>query len=238
MLIISKYKDYYDTATSNGIDKSIVYNRKLIEIFDIPNSLKKLNDGEFKFYSLFSRLKFKDQYGDLNNKSKYCEINPFIIGFCGKLYLGFRLLEKSKYGEKDYDVTYNYQRILSEIKDKKRSFDKYSVHQDIMNDINLVKNYQTNIDDTFRIFNSPSFLFDYDNNKYKITINPILKDYSFFKNFDSYLAFQEIFMFISGVLGVDNKKTIEISEENKITQHGFNKWSFRNPNPPKRKQKK
>jgi hypothetical protein len=45
-------------------------------------------------------------------------------------------------------------------------------------------------------------------------------------------------MFISGVLGTGSPKTLEISDSEKIKQYGYDsKWSFRNPDPPKRKQK-
>jgi len=34
------------------------------------------------------------------------------------------------------------------------------------------------------------------------------------------------------------KEIVEISDKDKLLQHGFDKWSFRNPDPPKRKKRK
>ena len=62
----------------------------------------------------------------------------------------------------------------------------------------------------------------------KFFINPLLKDYQFYKVYDAVQTFQEIQMFISGVLGNKEKEIIEVADKYKITQHGFDKkWSFR-----------
>ena len=44
------------------------------------------------------------------------------------------------------------------------------------------------------------------------------------------MAFQEIQMYVSGVLGSneDGEQT-EMTEKQKVAQHGMNKWSFRKP---------
>ena len=57
--------------------------------------------------------------------------------------------------------------------------------------------------------------------------NPILKDYEFFKVVDAFQAFQELSMFISGVLGGQSPKMVEISDNIRIEKHGFDKMSFR-----------
>ena len=53
--------------------------------------------------------------------------------------------------------------------------------------------------------------------------------------FEPFTAFQEIEMFLGGVIGSNENNIIEIEDKYRIESHGFNKWSFRNPNPPKRK---
>ena len=49
----------------------------------------------------------------------------------------------------------------------------------------------------------------------------------FYKVIDAFTAFQEISMFIGGVLGIGEKEIVEIEDKYKIGQHGFDKWSFR-----------
>jgi hypothetical protein len=60
-----------------------------------------------------------------------------------------------------------------------------------------------------------------------IETNVNLKDLQFQRMVDPYTAFQEISMFIGGVLGSPEKEVTELTEKDRIQQHGFNKWSFR-----------
>ena len=90
----------------------------------------------------------------------------------------------------------------------------------------------------FRQLNVPIFIYDSDydrkfigrytrrSNEVFIT-NPTLKDYEFYKVQDSFTAFQEIQMFLGGVLGKGEKEIVEIEDKYKISQHGFDNKSFR-----------
>jgi hypothetical protein len=60
-----------------------------------------------------------------------------------------------------------------------------------------------------------------------VTRNDILSQYQFFKVLDPYSAFQELEMFLGGIMAPENKKMIEISDRYKIEEHGFDKWSFK-----------
>ena len=109
----------------------------------------------------------------------------------------------------------------------------------------LKKITDANVIDVFRKYNTPAFVYDCDwsednyggNYRHNFTINPKLKDLQFYKVFDAFTAFQELQMFISGVLGTGEKELIEIEDKYKIGQHGFDKWSFRKE-PTKRKNKR
>lgn len=59
--------------------------------------------------------------------------------------------------------------------------------------------------------------------------HPCLKEYEFFKVLDAFGAFQELSMYISGVLGGTAPEMVEISDADRIHKHGFDKWSFRKP---------
>ena len=61
-----------------------------------------------------------------------------------------------------------------------------------------------------------------------LILNPCLKEYKFQQVKDPYSAFQDIFMYISGVLGVESKKIVEISDKDKAEAKGHGgKYSFR-----------
>ena len=90
--------------------------------------------------------------------------------------------------------------------------------------------------DIFVKYNTPIFVY-YCSNSSEIILNPKLIDIKFTDLFDAFTAFQEIEMFISGVLANNEKPLSIIDEKYRQQQRGFDKWSFRNPDPPKRKQK-
>lgn len=61
------------------------------------------------------------------------------------------------------------------------------------------------------------------------TLNPCLLDLNFQSVIDPYTAFQELQMYISGVMGGESPKTIEIADKDKIAKKGFDaKMGFRN----------
>jgi len=70
-------------------------------------------------------------------------------------------------------------------------------------------------------------------------LNPPLITYEFYQMFTPPIAFQEIQMYLQGVIGNKEKKIVEISDKDKLLQHGYDlKWSFRNPCGPRRKKGK
>ena len=59
-----------------------------------------------------------------------------------------------------------------------------------------------------------------------IELNPKLAKYEFFKKLAAWQAFQELSMFL-GNLAAPDKTTVQLSEKDRINQHGFDNWSFR-----------
>jgi hypothetical protein len=174
---------------------------------------------------------------------------PFLIGFCGKTYIGYKfetiIGDKSKfhylYGKKAKEF------LLHEADNsgfKYKWWSPVTTKKEIIDFFNEFdgtdKLFQTFID-----FKVPIFKIELTSTKYRYGkpaknvcfLNPNLKNLKFFKVFDSFQAFQEIEMFIGGVLADADRDIIEIEEKYRQQQRGMGKWSFRNPDPPKRKQK-
>lgn len=235
MLIINhKHKDYYDgVAGTMGIDKTIVYDRQIIEVEE--KDLPKI----FHSYSTWTNRK-PSPFVKLSNTNIKKELRmvyectaPFIIGFCGKLYVGWKLYSVVK------NKLYNDDKLITTItydnENVKKLVEQFSWDGNFDDNLNYVLTYDAL--DLFRRFNSPSFVYDSDyDRKYggspwkynkKFFINPLLKEYQFYKLFDAVQAFQEIQMFIGGVLGNKEKQITEVADKYKIAQHGFDKWSFR-----------
>lgn len=228
MYIISKVHDYYDTAIGvSGVDKSVIYERHNREL---TNS----------YHSCFGIFYSRSMSGWAN----YPQTNytPFIVGFCGKTYVGYEKFvdygfREYEYGTKCFrgnETTYYYGKnaineIISFSKNAKSKWIKNALEQSFAKYHN-----KENFTDLFVDEHTPVFLIR--PNKV-IDINPMLKDIKFAKMFEPFQAFQEIEMYMGGVLTNPERNMIIVGEEYRQKQHGMDKWSFRNPDPPKRKQK-
>ena len=244
MYIISKYKDYYDGAVGMGIDKTIVYERKIREE-DCPKELSEtLNryGGQFSF----AKLAFPK---NVEYTTKFIH-----VGFCGKIYVGIqvhkKIADKYSYDDKtEIEVLWDHDIIRKKLNSKVDQ-SKYFWYRNKKSDLENFNNYVAKLEaydatKWFREFHTPIFAltsppvddtywwrqeFGFKNDDSKLYINPRLKDYQFAKVFDPYTAFQEVQMYVSGVLGVNKDGTeIPATEKQKVAQHGMNKWSFRRP---------
>lgn len=230
MYIISKQKDYYDgVAGTTGIDKTIVYERQMTVIDG--NDIPKIFRGGYRDPSPFYKLTNTHIKKELS--MVYLHTEPFFIGFCGKLYIGWKLYSEGKvlpYGDKELITTITYDN-----ENMKKLVEKRSFSGNFEDNLNSVLSYDPI--EIFRSLNTPSFVYDADydrkswdrywRNHPKFIINPLLKEYQFYKIFDTFTAFQEIQMFLGGVLGSGEKEIVEVADKYKIGQHGFDKWSFR-----------
>ena len=233
MYIISKQKDYYDGVVGTvGMDKTIVYERKTVEIEDNESLPKFVRHRRFDWKSGNPFRNICNAHVKTDNNRGYHGVDGFIVGFCGKLYFGWKFYYKEKefnteIGEleeviKD-DIIYGYDNVKDLLKTEFWG-------SSLDDDMKIVENY--NPLEVFRKYNAPIFLYDSfharPRREPQFIVNPILKDWEFYKVVDAFTAFTELQMYISGVLGTGEKEIIEISNENKIEQHGFDrKWSFR-----------
>lgn len=201
MLIVSKYRDYYDSvAGTTGIDKTLVYQRQT---------------ENFKDYKLEVYDKGLRNYGAwyMRNNPKCINYSVFLIGFCGKTYVCLKIYP---YEDTPYFI-YGYDNIVNYLETRNSKYRMKNFYEDYNNMVNY------NFMEIYRKHHVPVFIIDKDG----LTINPNLKELSFQKMFDCYSAFQEISMFIGGVLGTSENNIINISNEDRIKQYGFDKFSFR-----------
>jgi hypothetical protein len=234
MLIISKKKDYYDSVVgTTGIDKTIIYDRetKEFEGDDIPIIFERKRGywGLSRTKTPFHQMNYhhiKKEFQNICNEHAY-----FIIGFCGKLYIGWKLYGViNSNDEVSTEFTYNNEYMKKILEDK--SWDGI-----LSDSIDYVQSF--NALQIFRDLKSPAFVYDSDygrthyykkrnnNHHSKFIVNPLLKNYEFYKVFDTFQAFQEVSMFIGGVLGAGEKEITVVADKYKITQYGFDKFSFR-----------
>ena len=260
MLIIKKYHDYYDSAMGiDGIDKTCVYDRSP-KLETVGDYFKGVGSGWHKgpYTFDFCANRYKQP-----NKGQPDFAMPFVIGFCGKTYVGYLLkwatpnymfssaacpnefTEEIVYGldgflaKKQFDDTNKYSSGKQEKEAVISYFEKFhnKPHPSLFVKYHVpifVFDFGTRLIEDLNVDHSPDFNW----NNPLFMINPILKNYQFFKIMNTAQTFQEIQMYLQGVLGSIEKEPVQISEKDKIIQHGFDlTWSFRNPCPPKRKQK-
>ena len=227
MLILSNFKDYYDGVVGTfGIDKTIVYNRMTEEYETKSKGYPTIFD-ELKYFNKY----YTFSYFSFSKDKDYNNYTIFIIGFCGKLYLGFKLYNNYEFKFLTYDPEVVKDKLKIKGKKEINNFDALCKKITDYDPIEIHRNFKT-----------PIFIYDengYTHN-YKFYrhfyVNPELKTYEFYKIIDPVTAFQEIQMYISGVLGTGEKNIVEIDDKYKIPQHGFDNWSFKT-RPHKKKKK-
>lgn len=232
MKINSSFKDYYDSASSLGIDKSIVYNRESSEI-QIDETF--FIDGLPQHFPDNFPETFEYIFDKSSEKREYCDFK--IIGFCGMYFVcvfnttanGAKPRSMAYYGEEisllDWKTISKNKRYPSELLVVKEAVKKWNFKRD---------------DSIFIKLNAPIFVahIQHSLSKYemknrglyldKFEINPNLNDYQFYKMADVVSAFQSIQSYISGVLGTQENQIVEVDNKSKILKAGFDlKTSFR-----------
>jgi len=241
MYIITKFKDYYDSvAHSVGVDKTIQYKRETSNILNTTD----ITLGHHNFLYPLSYPWVQ--------REKLVKTALAIIGFCGKLYVFGH-----KDGEGDYEFEYgnNIEKLIYKRKSKQelrwdKKFNDTKKDKQRLRDI-VDKYHLKERHDIFHELKVPIFvciLRDEDHlipdspgrDRNQIILNPDLEWYKFQTMVDPFTAFQEIQMYISGVLGTSENETIDVSNKDKISKHGFDKFSFRSEpgKKPNRKNKK
>lgn len=243
MYIISKFKDYYDIGLSLGIDKTNVYKR-------VEETLTLNTQNKHPDLNAFGSLVYRRiHYSRLNHFKTYTEkyiskraytnmdgmFKKHIIAVCGKLYSVLEFTEESSSSK--CHIFHNYDQVkehlikLGESAPEKDSFkgknfclfDRLFFNKEVIeSDINI-------------FYKTPILSYTLSrNNELKLTLNPELNKFEFFRVFDSYTMFQEVSMYNSGVLTNTEDNMIQISDEDKKVAKGFDDYSFKKL-PTKRK---
>jgi len=265
MRIISKERDYYDSAQGLGIDETLVYVRH-------PRKIK-LDEFECKFIKdLFSCApRWSSNRWRYDKSEIKLTAEPFIIGFCGRVFPGMELkirIGKDIFGDAKYKMIYVYSyKKLIEI------LGKYKLESKLKEVRDKTSLWGTNKKSTMEFFKlgkrskefekffignkAPVFTVvqhmklqigltpsDHSTMKHPdlvnggLIINNNLKDLHFFEKIDAFTAYQEISMYMGGVIPRNTPELVEVSDKSMIKKKGFNECSFRKmPDNRKRKLK-
>lgn len=236
MLIVSKFHDYYDTASIYGVDRTCVYirNEDKIEIKgrgwrDSPHVT--LRDGtSFQLGSLASYETKRFKHADY-------EFKKAVLGFCGHIYPMIKV-EKiwgPLYGGKTevfcfYDHPSFKEFMANEGIQKPQYGYWYTDNMSVDSDKGLFNffdiNRWTKLEGLFAAFHVPCFVL----RERTLKLNPNLKNLGFMKVKHPQTAFQDIYMYLSGVLGAPLPPKEKMSDKVLAAAKGHDgEYSFKKP---------
>jgi hypothetical protein len=231
MLIRSDFHDYYDSALGiTGVDTGIVYRRftRIITPPETPESwFDDPNQGRF-----FGRV---TSYHPLwrSTVAGYNLVREFIVGFCGEAWYG---IEISRSGEAKHNPfknifvynddieTFIAEHIHPALSIYDDGDDPYNGWLDIRHRLWKYQNSGA-IDRLHRSHNVPVFVYLMGGS---LLLNPPLQEFGFMKIKETFSAFQDLQSYVGGVLSSVEPEMLEISDVDRLKQHGFDKRG--NPN--------
>lgn len=230
MRIISKFHDYYDVGMKYGQDKKVVYVR---ETEDLPAS------------AYFQHNYYLYKWDLLSSVYKKYEWNRIVFSVCGKFYVCYHFYIPicNCYGKDEIreDINY-YCYTIDELKSVTRAH-----CQDLYNRLSVRKLWRESrtgftileeelknqgkpfSPDIHQKFKTPIIISRPRQNKYRLEKDVNLSRLEFYKiEQDPIKLFQDIYMFISGIIGTPENNMAKINNEERIITHGFDlKYSFR-----------
>jgi hypothetical protein len=242
MRIVSETHDYYDGVQAYGQDQSRVYVR--------------ISRKENFHFNVFPHLNTYYSSASLEHADQR------LVGFCGKLYPVIcmwmstpgectRLAYKCLYSISEVDayVKKHWDKIRQEKYFGKKYFGKRKKYErrynstlflqkDVKEFFRAIEAAQNTCEKWFVQGQSPIFIITYPTYKEcKITWNASLKNVQFYKVLDPQTTYQELDMYLGGVLGLTNKRgrpsyqgqkmDDTVSDNDLMAAKGFDKWSFR-----------
>jgi len=222
MKIISKAYDYYDTVAYTDSPIFVRHEKDYVD-YSPPREIKDILD---KAPYIYPHIMGSQE---------------ILIGFCGRVYPLVELSYSSDglsvdhtffcYSQKDILKFFSVTKLktFSETYPMKTGRNQAYFTKKNM-DILFGFHGKKIPDDIFFELKSPIFIVTRNERhikKFKLTVNGSLKQYGFQKVFDPFQAYQEIEMYLGGVLGQTEINTVGISDKDLKHQKGFDKWSFK-----------
>ena len=242
MKIIGKLHDYYDGLMSYGQDESILFKR-VTQTFDNTadpvvkevSDLLKLEVFERSTWLGYYRFPSTDITTKKGNRH---HVSSVFIGFCGKLYFGLHVNSYSTFGSTEHIDKYIFS--VEDAEKLEQIYEYTSTHDWVeKKKIKYLSNKMEKCVEATSKVDISGFLIKHkipyfvantqQGSLLNVTFIPVLKDYEFQRVKDPYSAYQEISMYMGGVIPQDAMEGIIISDKDRIFQHGFNKLSFRHP---------
>lgn len=229
-IISSDGKDYYESAQAYGHDERLVYLRQE-QIFKLPRSPHQPDTlpPELKF--VLPLAKSCPSPIDLRPgwPVRQISVNPGWVLFAGKLYL-FALVTQLNAGDAaaQEHFFYSYEELASYLLQfgcdlgEKRAL--WHRPEKLTWGAFFAQVGDSRYYDSCALARAP--VLRYYQGTAELGKDSLLAPYKFFKVLDTWQAYQELSMFV-GMLGSPEKPVVVIEDKYRVTQHGFDEWSFR-----------
>ena len=244
MRIISKFSDYYDSGMKYGTDPNILYVRESIEHKRTWRKRCEYDEAHAVVTKVLDAGETRERWHRHTIDGRFTD-STIVVLFCGKIYPCLKLSVEVKTFPcvtKNTHYCYTFEQVESVYKEhlskkelksfyeprtRRRRWSRWNRDtfiEGIKKFFSLSGASNGDLLDFHHAKEIPVALFVFD---HQVVYNPCLKDIKFFRIMDNFSAYQELAMFIGGVLGGKSPKTIEVSNDIKIAKRGFDKWSFR-----------
>lgn len=237
MKIISPFNDYYDSVQKYETEPNqVVYQRTPLE-FNLrkldktnqSNLIVKINDTFKDLVERHSMFLFRHRYSPniwkfiYSSKEYDFTNNRLLVIFCGKIYKGIEIIKfKKNSNESETTYFYNFEEFNIYLDENKISYKEVKYKNNVKKyfDLSLLSKYKE-----FCIENKLTIAVMTEDN---LLINCPLNRFQFYKVYDTYTAYQELNMWLTGTLSYPQNIMVEVSNETKIEKAGFDKKiSFR-----------
>ena len=251
MRIISKHKDYYDSAAGYGVDTTIVYDRTS-KMLPSQSTLEDEQDDVRQHRDIVAACE------TITNKDHFQHLFPsyhphnyaIYVGVAGKIYVGLNLhvktgdpkkeiFQRGLWGDSfdDLIVWHPYHLTAKQLAEPTGS-------RWMTNGAKTAAEWFANNEgkrvvenlDLFTKYNMVSFVArrPQGSQGYIVELNPQLQQFGFQKMLDSFTTFQEISMFVTGVLAQKDQMSNTATDKELLYARGHDDMSFKTPPTKKR----
>lgn len=249
-------RDYFDSALAYGRDETLVFARKRHDSADVMpfESSGLVQEADQVSFANGEKKRWDEEFFTVGSKEFTC--TPAAAWFAGKRYGGIEVRPRDRNGWKSEHHAWHWSRdgfmdFLAAagiklrkhrdwISDHYRTLDAKTVehhfeHRGSQAEIDWLVDNAVSIAIWTNTPNGPRNGSDWKSRTgWKIDTDG-LGGIGFAKCIDPYTAFQELSMWVGGVLPRPGNPMVEISSEKvMVAKHGMDEWSFRTPPGPKR----
>jgi len=240
-------KDYYDGGLAQGLDEDLVFVRARHSAAEIvgadlvglraPAERIGLKDVDLKVARKYSNGLGGHYDNEVRRHDCRYRFGTMCVWFAGKRYGGIRVVQ-SFYGSGKEDVVRlfweegKFREFLSSIEVRPRK-PSYLGSEHYLDDKGLAEHFSgrgAEAEELWAIENGAAiaiWIDEYGQKGWKLNTDG-LKELDFVRVIDTYAAFQELSMFVGGVMSRPGAPMVEITDDRvKAAKHGFDNWSFR-----------